>query len=137
MILNKEELVVIRRHTNQRQIVYDALKFLGHASSEELINYIQGNYSNISLATIYRNLGILMDDQMVKKVKLDGIDVYETVKAKHYHFTCKHCGDIIDITPKEVKVNFLDIKSINNERVDDLDVVFYGMCHKCQKNIIE
>lgn len=127
---------MIRRNTNQRQIVYDSLKYLGHASSEYLIQYIQSNYSNISLATIYRNLGILMDDNMVKKVKLDGIDVYETVKSKHYHYVCKHCGEILDITPQEVGINFADIHMINSDRVDDCELVFYGMCHKCQKNVL-
>lgn len=127
---------MIRRNTNQRQIVYESLRILGHASSENLIQYIQSNYSNISLATIYRNLTILMDENMVKKVKLDGIDVYETVKAKHYHYVCKHCGEIIDITPAEAGISFSMIKNINLDRVDDFDITFYGMCHKCQKNII-
>lgn len=127
---------MLRRNTNQRQIVYESLKLLGHASSENLINYIQSNYSNISLATIYRNLGILMDDNMVKKVKLDGIDVYETVKAKHFHFVCKHCGEIIDITPQEAGISFSNLHYINVDRVDECEVVFYGMCHKCQNKIL-
>lgn len=123
---------MIRRNTNQRQIVYDSLRELGHASSECLINYIQKNYSNISLATIYRNLGILIDDHMVKKVKLDGVDVYETVKAKHFHYYCKCCEEVIDIIPSDVNLNFTEIHNINMDRVDDCDVVFYGICHKCQ-----
>ncbi len=127
---------MLRRNTNQRQIVYDSLKLLGHASSENLINYIQSNYSNISLATIYRNLGILMDENMVKKVKLDGIDVYETVKAKHFHYVCKHCGEIVDITPQEIGVSLSGLQFINMDRVDECDVVFYGMCHKCQNKIL-
>lgn len=126
---------MIRRNTNQRKIVYDTLHHLGHASSEQLISYIQSNYSNISLATIYRNLGILMDEQMVKKVKLDGIDIYETVKSKHFHFVCKHCGEITDITPHEIKVDFTSIKSINSDTVDEVDVTFYGMCSKCKSTI--
>lgn len=127
---------MIRRNTNQRQIVYESLRILGHASSENLIDYIHSNYSNISLATIYRNLGILMDENMVKKVKLDGVDVYETVKAKHFHYVCKHCGQIVDITPQEVGISFTKIHNINMDRVDECEVVFYGMCNKCQKSIL-
>lgn len=127
---------MIRRNTNQRQIVYESLRMLGHASSEDLIQYIQSNYSNISLATIYRNLGILIDEHMVKKVKLDGVDVYETIKAKHFHYVCKHCGEIVDITPHEVNINLTGINQINLDRVDECEVVFYGMCHKCQKNTL-
>ena len=117
-------------------MVYESLRHLGHASSECLIQYIQKNYSEISLATIYRNLKILMDENLVKKVKLDGIDVYETVKEKHFHYVCKHCGKIMDITPQEVNINFSNIGFIHEERVDECDVVFYGMCHKCQNTIL-
>lgn len=76
-----------------------------------------------------------MDEQMVKKVKLDGVDIYETVKSKHFHFVCKHCGEIIDITPQEIKVDFTSIKSINSDTVDEVDVTFYGMCNKCKSTI--
>ena len=80
---------MLRRNTNQRQIVYEALKILGHATTDELIKYINENYENISLATIYRNLGIMLDDEQIKKVKLQDCEVYETVKLKYYHFVCK------------------------------------------------
>ena len=80
---------MIRRNTSQRQIVYDTLAFLGHATSDDLIKYINTNYSNISLATIYRNLTILLDEKQIKKVKVGEIDVFETVKDKHYHFKCR------------------------------------------------
>lgn len=127
---------MLRRNTNQRQIVYEALKFLGHATTDELIKYINENYENISLATIYRNLGIMLDDEQIKKVKLQDCEVYETVKLKHYHFVCKHCGRIIDITPTEANT-FIDSKRyVGNNRVDDLEVTYYGTCEECLKNIL-
>ena len=75
-----------RRTTSQRQIVYETLENLGHASVEELIDYIRSNYDNISLATIYRNISILLEEEKIKKVKLQGDDVLETNKDNHYHF---------------------------------------------------
>ena len=60
---------MIRRNTNQRKIVYDSLQYLGHASSEVLIDYIQKNYSNISVATIYRNLTFFTCSSSIKIVK--------------------------------------------------------------------
>lgn len=126
---------MLRRNTNQRQIVYDSLHFLGHASSENLIQYIQSNYSNISLATIYRNLGILLEENMVKKVKLQGIDVYETVKENHYHYVCKHCGKILDVSPEEMGISLPKFELKNGDKVENYEFSFYGLCHECQKTI--
>lgn len=52
-----------RRNTSQRQIVFESLAVLGHATTESLISYIKNNYDAISLATIYRNIGILLEEK--------------------------------------------------------------------------
>ena len=38
---------MLRRNTNQRQIVYDAIEKAGHISIEVLIEEIQKNYDNL------------------------------------------------------------------------------------------
>jgi len=124
---------MIRRNTNQRQIVFDSLACLGHATSDDLISYINKNYSNISLATIYRNLTILLAEKSIKKVKIADVDVYETVKEKHYHFKCRLCGNIIDIPTSIVPFDFSTIKTIDRNDILDCDIVFQGVCHNCIK----
>ena len=122
---------MIRRNTNQRQIVYDAISFLGHTTTDELINYINEKDLNVSLATIYRNLTILLDETHIKKVKIGDLEVYESVKDKHYHFECKKCKKIIDVLPKDVKLDSSHINKIYNMDVLDFDMVFYGLCPEC------
>ena len=124
---------MVRRNTNQRQIVFDSLVCLGHATSDDLIKYINDNYSNISLATIYRNLTILLDEKMIKKVKIGDVDVYETLKDKHYHFKCRICGNIIDVPVNLVPEEINKIKTIDNNDVFDCDIVFTGICQRCVK----
>ncbi len=123
---------MIRRNTNQRQIVYEAIDYLGHVTSEDLIKYINNNYTDISLATIYRNLSILMEEHLVKKIKLQNCEVYETVKAKHCHFICRCCGNVIDITPSELGVDLEQIKKVDGNIVDEYELNMYGLCSKCK-----
>ena len=85
---------MIKRFSNQRQIVYDSLLALEHSTSEELIEYIKENYSEISLATIYRNLSVLLDEELITKININGIDYYETTKDTHFHFICKRWNNI-------------------------------------------
>ena len=54
-----------RRNTSQRQIVFESLAVLGHATTESLISYIKNNYDAISLATIYRNICILLEEKKI------------------------------------------------------------------------
>ena len=125
---------MLRRNTNQRQIVYEAIENAGHIAIEHLIEEIQKKYDNISLATIYRNITFLTEEGKIKKVKLNNIDVLETVKNKHYHFTCKKCGKIIDVCPNKLP-NFGNHEMmIDNQKVDEIDINLYGICEDCQNN---
>lgn len=120
-----------RRNTNQRMEVVQALEFLGHASTEELIEYLEENNAKVSLATIYRNLNTLEEDGKIRKVKLKDLDVYETIKKRHFHFVCNKCGKITDIDPKFISVDEQTFKQLDVSNVCDYDMVLYGICHDC------
>ena len=120
-----------KRNTNQKHIVFDALAMLGHADTEKLIAYINEHYEGISLATIYRNLTSLQEDEKIARRKVGNMDVYETVKQKHYHFKCNKCGEIYDIPDDDVTVSLNTNKA--NDEFSDLDLVFYGVCHRCKE----
>ena len=120
-----------RRNTNQKQIVYNAIDALGHANTLKLIDYINNNFSNISLATIYRNLNILLEEERIKKLSVGDLDVYEVVSDKHFHFKCNKCGNIIDI-PKSTIKNYRSLINLGDNDIDDCDIVFYGICQKCK-----
>ena len=124
---------MIRRNTNQSQIVYKSIEFMGHTTSERLIEYINSNYENISLATIYRNLSKLLEEGQIKKLRLGQEEIYETVKEKHYHFKCRLCGNIVDIPTSMVPFDFSTIKTIDRNDILDCDIVFQGVCHNCIK----
>lgn len=126
-------VTIIRRNTNQRQIVYDAINDAGHITTERLIEVIQENNDNISLATIYRNIATLLDDGIIKRVKLADKDVLETVKHKHFHYVCRVCGDVVDVDPKGLAVDVNKIKQVQDFKVDEIEVSFYGLCAKCKE----
>lgn len=122
---------MIRRNTNQSQIVYKSIEIMGHTTSEKLIEYINSNYENISLATIYRNLTKLLDEGQIRKLKLGSEDIYETVKENHYHFKCKKCGMIYDIPIKMIELP--EIFEIDGNEVTGTDVMLFGICKDCKK----
>lgn len=123
----------MRRNTLQREIVYQAVEALFHASSEQIIEYVNQRYQGISVGTIYRNLNVLIDEKRIRKLKLDNsVDVYETIKANHYHFQCEVCHRIIDIPEELVSIDYQKIESIEQHQIISKEISFYGICHDCQ-----
>lgn len=120
-----------RRNTAQRLAVFEAIDYLGHATSDELILYMNKTHSDVSLATIYRNLTILIEDGQVKKLKLGNFDIYETVKQKHYHFICNSCKKIFDIPIEDYKLLNIPYE-IENNLILEHDLILYGYCYKCR-----
>ena len=104
---------------------------LGHTNTIKLIDYINNNYENISLATIYRNLNILIEEEKIKRISVGNLDIYEVIKDKHFHFKCNNCGNIIDI-PKSAIKGYKSLISLDDYEICDCDIVFYGVCQNCK-----
>lgn len=99
-----------------------------HPSAVEIYDMCRSIIPAISLGTVYRNLNSLVEEGLIKRIKvLDNIDRYDNVEFRHAHFICIKCGKIIDLDSKYV---FHD-KIIDNNEVLDCDVNFKGICQEC------
>jgi len=92
--LKKEGL----RYTQQRQSVWDELCATNdHRDAEEIYLAIRQSGLNVSRATVYRTIDVLVKNEMVRKLELgDGRARYEhKVNATHHdHLICIQCGKI-------------------------------------------
>ena len=92
--LKKEGL----RYTQQRQSVWDELCATNdHRDAEEIYLAIGQSGLNVSRATVYRTIDVLVKNKMVRKLELgDGRARYEhKVNATHHdHLICIQCGKI-------------------------------------------
>ena len=90
--------------TKQRQIVLDIVKnSMVHLSAEEIYIKAKELLPSISRGTVYRNLGILNDEKMVKRLTTPlGVDVYDKTHDPHGHIICPVCGKITDYDSHKV-----------------------------------
>lgn len=86
------------------------------------------------MGTVYRNLNILIEQGLVKKIDFGSTyDRFEARTEPHYHFICENCNAIIDI---DVPIdNTLNDKiahetglTPNSHRIE-----FFGICNNCKK----
>jgi Fe2+ or Zn2+ uptake regulation protein len=88
-----------RRLTAQRRLILQVLEeSTGHLDADALYDRVKARDPDVSLATVYRTLALLREIGLVEEHRL-GQDHghYEAVHQEpHYHFTCLHCGRVIE-----------------------------------------
>ncbi len=86
------------------------------------------------MGTVYRNLNILIEQGLVKKIDSGStFDRFEANTDLHYHFICESCGAIIDLgLPVDLSLN----KRVQKEtayKVNRHKIEYFGICDKCLK----
>ena len=95
-VLRKEGL----RYTSQRQAVWDEIKKSEeHRNAEDIYLQLKSNNHNVSRATVYRTIDVLVKNHMVRKMDLgDGQNLFEPrIDDEHHdHMICLDTGRIIE-----------------------------------------
>lgn len=124
------------RNTIQKQIILETvLNMHMHPDAEEVYDKISLEHPYISKATVYRNLNLLAEQGVIRRVKVsDGPDRYDFNNVKHYHMHCKKCGKIFD-APLEYIENFEDrLGDTHGFEAQEHLIEFIGICPACQLN---
>lgn len=119
------------RNTKQKHLILSLIDKHGHLTIEELIKLINNSNQSVSLATIYRNLTILTQEEKIKKIYSNDKQMYETIKQDHFHFECLKCKKVIDVNPSLIKIT---INHSITEQIDKKELFLYGICNDCKNN---
>lgn len=104
-------------------------------SAEEVHRKVIEKYPNIGLDTVYRNLGVLSDLEIITKLDfLEGRSRYELNMGKHHHhLVCLNCGatEIIDFCPFK-SLNLEEIEAEKNFLIKKHSFEIFGFCQLCR-----
>lgn len=105
-----------------------------HPTADALYTAIREEYPNISLGTVYRNLNLLVELGEIQKLTCgDGADHFDADTSPHYHFICKSCGHVYDLSLKPIEqINQL-AQEHTEGRIESHTILFYGTCCHCLK----
>jgi len=114
--------------TPQRLEILKTIKKKGHISIEELYNIIKEKFPSISLATVYKNIHTLKDENILTEIHPQNEKPhFEIKKEPHGHFICKKCGNIYDFEIQtSCNPHLNEISEINES-----EVYLYGVCKSC------
>lgn len=102
-VLKKEGL----RYTLQRQAVWDEIRQkTEHRDVEDIYQQLRNNNINVSRATLYRTIDVLVKNKMVRKMDVgEGKSLYEPRldNDHHDHMICVDTGKIIEFYDEELE----------------------------------
>ncbi len=75
-----------------------------HLSAEEIYFTLKSKNPSVSLSTVYRNLGLLVDEGYIKKYDIDseGKCIYDKRIYDHAHGINDDTGEIVDIIDENI-----------------------------------
>jgi len=122
-------MVLKSRNTIQKEIMNSEIKkFEEFFSAEELFEKVKLKDENIGIATVYRFLKKLRDENDINSFICHKKQVYSINKSSHCHFVCEKCG--VHNHFKVENIDFLSSKI--NGKVKEFSLEVKGICKNCQ-----
>ena len=120
-----------RRMTSQRLIILDYLKKVRtHPTAEEVYERVSKILPAITLATVYRNLHILAEDGIIRRIVINKEYHFESVEKSHQHLVCPVCGRISDINDEKLD---REVSLISKRyHAKEVKVIIYKECERCK-----
>ena len=126
-------------YSRQREVILQTLQSnVVHPTAEYLYAILKEKEPNISLATLYRNLNQLAENDIIKKIDgLESSSHFDHNTNEHYHFICERCKKVYDIKDDVAPDVVQKAEQETGFLIKKHDIVFSGLCSDCLKEIKE
>lgn len=121
------------KSTIQRVSILEIIDNDGHSSIDDIYAVTKDLMPSLSLATIYKNILLLLEKGILEEVAISGSkSKYEIKKSDHIHLICQTCGSVEDKHLDKKIEESIDI-CVDDDlfRVSKSQINLYGLCKKC------
>jgi len=127
----------VHRNTRQRKVILEAVEQLNcHPSATQVFDAVRSILPRTSLSTVYRNLGILVNQGRLITVKNGDKEIrYDHNIIEHYHIKCSVCGRIRDISVDQLRINRSSLEKESGFKVDEVNISLTGICPECAEQL--
>ena len=98
----------LRRTSQRDSLVSTIFAKDEHFTSEELYDKIRRSDANVSRATVYRTISLLVEAGMLREIDLGGeektYDPNFLEKPSHNHLVCIDCGKVVEFQDDHINV---------------------------------
>lgn len=121
------------KNTPQRLAILGAIDELGHASIDEIYTLVYEKLPSISLATVYKNILAMRQNNLLSEIKAQGREKYEINKSPHVHTVCSVCGELLDVHVDNMSALLAELSQKQGFYIDNISCTFSGVCKSCQE----
>lgn len=125
------------RMTNQREIILRELKkSKEHLSADELYERVRKIMPRISLATVYRNLEILSEAGIIRKLEISGRQKrFDSQVEEHDHIYCIQCHRIENLQIDKSGMKLPTHETVKGYTITGCRLEVTGLCPRCQQQL--
>lgn len=127
----------MKNYSKQRTEILDVLKkSYSHPTAEEVYEEIKKINSTASRGTVYRNLGLLVENKIIMKIPIkNGPDRYDFLKTEHDHIICDICEKVFDF---EYDFDFekiqQEVRKQTGVTISKNSIMMHGICEHCKND---
>lgn len=124
------------RATPQRRLVLRAVSELGHATPEQVCEFVQGEAESLNLSTVYRALELLEGLGVVSHTHLQhGSPTYQVADhVDHLHLVCRRCGSVTEADLDLARPMVETVEAGHGFRTDLSHLSLHGVCGNCRSD---
>ncbi|MCM3704015.1 peroxide-responsive transcriptional repressor PerR [Paenibacillus macerans] len=122
------------RITPQRHAILTyLLESLSHPTADEIYRSLEPRFPNMSVATVYNNLKMLMEAGMVRELTYgDNSSRFDADVSDHYHVICERCGKIKDFSYPSLEDVERKAEEATGFQIQGHRLELYGVCSECR-----
>ncbi len=120
--------------SERKNILKKVVSIHDHFDAEELLYMLKEDGKQISRASVYRTLNLLVDSNLVEKVDFgEGRAYYEHTLGNyhHDHLICVECGKVIQFEDQVIEKRQKDICKKHKFELDYHTLNIFGRCSEC------
>lgn len=125
----------MEKYSKQKEEIFKFIKTAkNHPTAEEIYIGLNEANSSISRGTVYRNLNLLVEKDIIKRISISNFpDRYEYITELHNHAICKECGKVFNF---HYELDSEKLKKIVSKETDlevfSNEFTIYGICNLCK-----
>jgi len=128
-----------QRNTRQREVILEELRKLHcHPTATGLYEIVRRQLPKVSLGTVYRNLELLSQMGIVRKLGFSGSEArFDGDVADHGHIRCIRCGRVEDVGGGPLDPAVSEDHDCRGYEVLGHRLELLGICPDCRRSSAE
>lgn len=123
------------RYSKQREeILKVIINSDDHPTAKTIYERVRRTIPNVSLGTVYRNLGNLVNNNEIRKIQIENSnDRFDIKIVNHNHIYCECCNKVMDFDYDLSSDAVQNLEKKTCFKIIDYNFNIKGICNSCMK----